>query len=42
MSIFRCNIGDHNVDSDYHEICMVDNMECCFDCYDKQMEIKNE
>lgn len=41
MSIIRCVIGDHNVDSDYHEICMVDGLECCFDCYDKENDKNN-
>jgi len=33
MSIFRCFIGDHNVDSDYHEIHMIDGVDVCDDCY---------
>jgi|2_EtaG_2_1085320.scaffolds.fasta_scaffold57787_2 hypothetical protein len=38
MSIMRCEVGDHNVDSDYKEFYKMDDLDACEDCYDKAKE----
>ena len=36
MSMFRCAICDIDFDSDFHEICKLDDLDCCEDCYADQ------
>jgi len=37
MSIFRCSVCDENIDSDFHEIYNLDDLEVCEDCYDNEV-----
>lgn len=39
MSMMRCEVGDHEFDTDYKEVrTLEDDVICCEDCYNKAGE----
>ncbi len=36
MSIMRCEVCEKMIDTDHYEMFKLDDLDSCFDCYDKE------